>query len=303
MKRFIASFALLCCFLASINARPDVPAKAHGKAGEQVAFQLVGSAVRAEFYSGEEFCDYEYAEKDRVVTPRMYMSFVTSYAKGKQYSPLRVKISTDYDGSGTECGINAATWTDITKMCALPNQIRETDGEDIQPTPSGRIDITGFFSEDGAPVYIGFFYRVEPFDRSQWNSRTMVSVREFKVDSDAAGITRNVLRTTRESVSIIVGESYGSDVNLPEYGGKGGKVTVRFLSEQKPDRERLAYAVTSAIKLVDPLVLGPDDPEKVEIINNGFSYVYKKKGVYNAVVVLYDGNGEKRISKVNVTIK
>lgn len=304
MKKYLLVSALLLCLLPSVSLTGSgKTASVKGKAGIPVEFKIPGNAVKAEFYSGEEFCDYTYAEKDRVLVPGMFLSFSTAYVKGKQYHPLRVKISTDYDGSGTEESVLAAEWADITDLCALPSEIRDTDGAEIPPTLSGRVDISRFFPSDGKPVFIGFFYRVDPFDKSRWNTRTMVSVRDLKVVSDAYGITCDAFAISRQNMTIIKGESYGQDTNVPEFGGKGGKVTVRFLSEQKPDSERLAYAVTSAIKAGNPLVLGPDEPKTVPAGGSDFSYVYEKKGVYDAVFVLYDSSGKRIVNRMNVTIK
>ena len=199
-------FTLLSALSISLAAIAGPNIK--GKAGEEVVIKLNGKANTVLFYSGEQGYSYDYRSKDRFVAHRMVISFETQYAKGKQYESLRIKYSTNYNGTNTENDVRSAKWIDITDRCNLPYQIKDTDGEDIKPTKSGNIDITDCFPDDGCPVYLGLFYTVRPFDKSAWNSRTMVSVKDLSVNADAEGIVRPAFLASESNVSLITGSTY-----------------------------------------------------------------------------------------------
>lgn len=278
-----------------------------GKAGEDVVFKLNGKANTVLFYSGEKGCSYEYCCKDRFVPHRMVLSFETQYAKGKQYEPLRIKYSTNYNGKNTENDIRSAKWVDITDRCNLPYQIKDTDGEDIKPTKSGNIDITDCFPDDGSPVYLCLFYTVRPFDKSAWNSRTMVSVKDLSVNADAEGIVRSAFLASKTNVALITGSTYQEDESRPTFGGKEGHVSIRFTSEYKPSKQKHAFAVTSPIVKPSPYNMGPDEAmtikDKAATMPENITHKYNKPGIYNAVIIYIDENGKEKVQNYTVTIR
>lgn len=308
MKKILCIVAFLVAAQLLYAASPEASVrKAKVKAGDPVEFSLKGDASVVEFFSGEKLSEYQYSDRDRIVDPRVLLSFETAYVKGKQYDPLRVMCSYDYDGELTESSINAARWRDITRYCAMPGQIRDTDSPDVAPTPSGEVDITGFFPSDGRPLYICYFYTVKPFVRSEWNSRTMVSVKNMKIESDAAGIRKCLLFENKKTLRIVPGDSYDSDDNKPEYGGKSGMVSVRFTSEQKPETERKAYAITSPIERPAPFNMGPDEAEVVKRTGDAmpttFTHCYEASGTYESVVVFHMSDGSRKVEKFKISVK
>lgn len=308
-KYHFSATCILLLLSAAVRAQEFAPAERRitARAGEKVRFGLTGWAEAIEVFTGEEGCDYAYAEKDRLVDPRMILSFESYFTSGKQRDPLRICCSTDFNGNPDEASIRSAKWIDLTRWCTMPDRIEGTDGKGIAPTPSGPVDITSYFPTGGKPLYLCFFYEVEPYDKSTWNSRTQAVVRKFRVDADARGVVRNALLIGRESVHIVRGESYGSDTMVPAYGGKGGDVTIRFTSAFKPVTRRRAYAVTGPIVRSGARNFGPDEPLPIkgrgDVMPRCFEHVYSVPGNYEAVFVVSDDAGHVKQYEVKVKIK
>lgn len=293
----------------AVSGQGFAPAKSKLKAnaGETVVFGFRGSAAVIDVYTGAPGNDYAFANQDRTVEPRMILSFETHYASGKQQNPVRVKYSTDYNGDPDEASIHSARWTDLTKWCAMPDKIDGTDAKNIPPTPSGPVDITNYFPAAGQPLYLCFFYTVEPYNKAEWNNRTAATIGKLRVDADAGGVVKNAFLINKDNTHIVRGKSYGSDEMPPLYGGLGGNITVRFRSDFKPATERRAYAVTEAIHKGEAINFGRDEPLTIKMNNDPmparFEHTFADKGDYTVVFVSYDEAGNKTENKVIVKVK
>ncbi len=303
---YVATLLMLSVFTAMGQDFAPAKSKMTVKAGEKVRIELKGMAEVIGVFTGEEGHDYAYAEKARMVDPRMILSFESYYTSGKQRKPLSVKCSTDFDGQLTEASVKKAHWIDLTPWCTMPSRIEGTDGDKIPPTSSGPVDLTQYFEGD-KPLYVCFFYQVDPFVRSEWNNRTMAVVGKIKVDADAAGIVKNAYWVDRDNIRIIKGDNYGNDKTVPVLGGKGSAVTVRFSSAFKPSTARSAYAVTTPIQKGRAVSFGTDDPLYIKVKNEpmpaSFEHTFTVPGNYDVVFVAYDAAGNKSEHKVVVKVK
>ena len=88
---------------------------------------MTGIADRVDFWSGEEGHDYAYAEKDRMQEPDMTMNFMMLLNSGTQRRPAKVMYSTDFDGTMTQEGILAATWTDVSDRFDMEKPVHGVD--------------------------------------------------------------------------------------------------------------------------------------------------------------------------------
>ena len=303
---YVAALLTLFAFTAAGQGFAPVKNKLTAKTGEKVRFDLKGSAEVIGVFTGEQGHDYAYAEKARMVEPRMILTFASYYTSGKQRKPLSVKCSSDFNGQADEASIRKARWTDLTPWCTLPSRIEGTDGKGIAPTESGPVDLTQYFDGD-KPLYVGFFYRVEPFSRSEWNNRTMAVVEKIRIDADAGGVVKNAYMADRENIRIVRGDSYDNDKIVPALGGKGSAVTVRFSSDFRPSSERLAYAVTTPIRMGQAVSFGTDEPLSVKVKSDPmpgyFEHTFTSPGHYEVVFVSYDATGRKSEHKVMVKVK
>ena len=86
--------------------------------------------------------------------------------------PVKVKCSTDFDGTMTEEAILAATWTDVSDQFIWPDHIHGTSatpqpdgsnypdvGKNTVPTDSGIVDCTEWVGDDRS-VWIALFYHI-----------------------------------------------------------------------------------------------------------------------------------------------
>lgn len=139
------------------------------KVGEPLTVKMTGIAETVDFWSGEEGHDYAYSEQDRMQEAAMTMNFKMLLNSGTQRHPVKVKYSTDFDGTLTEAGILAATWTDVSGEFDLTTYIWGTDtkttvGASTPPHDAGTVDCTPWFTGEGNSCHVAFFYTVEKND-------------------------------------------------------------------------------------------------------------------------------------------
>ncbi|MCT4646717.1 MAG: DUF5017 domain-containing protein [Carboxylicivirga sp.] len=127
--------------------------------GDTVEFKVQDAPDFLLFYSGS--FGHEYKHRNRTSAKgTVTMSFDNAQKwglKDNAFGTLSVWASTDYSGSGTVEGIEAATWTEITDRFNIDNRVPYTY---LPWFKSGEADITDL--EMGKPVYLAIkFYAVE----------------------------------------------------------------------------------------------------------------------------------------------
>ena len=148
------------------------------KVGEPLTVSMTGIADRVDFWSGEEGHDYAYAEKDRMQEPDMTMNFMMLLNSGTQRRPAKVMYSTDFDGTMTQEGILAATWTDVSDRFDMEKPVHGVDpgypaaSTSTKPSDAGTADCTDWFSGEGNSCWIAFFYHVDKYDANYTDPET-----------------------------------------------------------------------------------------------------------------------------------
>lgn len=141
-KHYVREYALaLDGFVQADPFDVDIPVL-KTTVGEPLQVTMSGVADKVDFWSGEEFHDYNYRATDRLMPSTVQMQFEFALVNGAQREPTRVKVSRNFDGTMTEEAIQAADWTDV------------TDEFEMYPTPVYGLDPeVGAFSSTASTPY------------------------------------------------------------------------------------------------------------------------------------------------------
>lgn len=259
-------------------------------AGEEISFNIYGSASKIDFWSGEMFHDYAYSATDRILPPEIIkMSFLQALLSGEQPDCLDVKLSTDYDGTLTEAAIQEATWQDISDDFNLVKQI-ETSGNPNTAAnyykfrATSEVPVSNY--ADGKPFRIALFWHAYP----DQGGRTVSWITGIKL-WDKNGILMEQQKSTNPV--IIEGASYGSDTNhCSWYDVPAGQETnncFRFFSvfNLTGTDVRHAYAVINNEFQAKGKNVGHDNPFSVQSPSDDtpavYSYSFAEPGTYEVV--------------------
>lgn len=264
------------------------------KAGEAVGFTMTGAVSTVGFYSGEKFHDYAFHDKDRVDIDDDIMTFWHGLSAGHQPDNLKVKLSSDFNGTMNEDAILAATWTDITSNFSLATEIpgdknpitTNLDTYNQYMKDAGSYNISSHYDE-AEQLYIGFFYHIDAYDAAKDNSRTWSILTRLAVGEKYT--------MAQDNISLVTGASYSGDSSVPAWqtpkvaNGVPDYPVFRFFSTFKPTSERNAYAVINSPIKQTGGNYGPDKPISVkadaDILPETWSYTFAQPGVYNVVFI------------------
>lgn len=306
-------------FKANCNYRQDaalsldefVPAEAFNatttvtkcRVGEPMVFALSGEAETVDFYSGEKFHQWEYADKDRLEYSDVFFSFRAQLQTlaGTQVHPLKVKVSTDFDGTFEEPNILAAAWTDISARFTLPTKPWADNGptkedrylEEGRMIPSGEVNLSSYYDEKSPYIYVAFFYHIDKYDALK-NERTGVWFTDIQATRQEGENRTVILSQTKENIHIVNGANYADETkNYSDWGATFIHDGVeffpwRFWCSSKPTGDRDAYAVMNKLER-KVSNFGPDKPESVKgggtEMPRDFSYAFAEPGTYETVLV------------------
>ena len=312
----------------SEQALDIIPAALECNAGEPVIFEFSGDAETLDFWSGEPGHDYAYVDGGQPELAQMHMQFRSCMMSGNQVDNLRVKASTDFDGTMTEEGILKATWMDITDRYTLPTEIAGAGNPHENATNfakyvrSGNALVTDCYNTSDN-VYFAMFWEIEKYESD--NGRTVTWICDWKISESYTNgesqLAFNLDDSTDDEkvVEIIEGSSFSAetvDTNHP--GWYKSKFTsdivyhFRFFSSFKPESERRAYAVTKRPVARGKKAVGADTPYaiKTTMQNNmpsTWSYTFAEPGTYNVVFVIgsvsEDGNKIEETKEFTITVK
>lgn len=284
------------------------------KVGEPLTVTMTGVADRIDFWSGEEGHDFAYAEKDRMQEATMSMNFYMLLNSGTQRTPLKVKYSTDFDGTMTEEAILAASWTDVSSLFDLTTYIYGTDtsttvGASTQPYNVGTADCSDWFTGAGNSCYIAFFYHVDAYDASYvdpatqvaGNGRTYVYLHDtwvraqYKSEDTFTEIYRQKYVDGESDPSypiVVFGPTFDdSDGTNPlrifSYGSY--PYVLRLGAAFRPTEERNSYLVLPRLERPAAKNVGKDQPFVVKGEEDpqpqSYEYLFTQPGVYEVAVV------------------
>ena len=148
--------------LASCTKRDslDTPAftvktdKATYKKGDSVIFRFDGEPDIITFWSGERGAEYQFRNRTVMTGGVPNLSFSSRVLYGGQANNFHVMVSTDFSGTYTPAGIQAATWKEISSRFTLATAALNAIGDETQ---SGVSDISDLV-EKGKPLFIAYKY-------------------------------------------------------------------------------------------------------------------------------------------------
>lgn len=273
------------------------------RVGEPVVFALSGEAETVDFYSGEKFHEWKYADKDRMEYSDVFFSFraqMQCTAAKYQAYPLSVKVSTDFDGTFGETNILAATWTDISGRFTLPTEPWGTnDGptteerylEEGRMISSGEVNLSPWYDEKSPYLYVAFFYHIDKYDATLLNERTGVWFTDIQATRQEGDVRTVILTQNDTEIHLIDGANYGTTHSRWGKTFEHGGVTHypwEFWCESKPKGDRDAYAVMNKLER-KVSNFGPDKPENVKgggtEMPEMYSYTFAEPGTYDVVLV------------------
>lgn len=286
------------------------------KVGEPLTVKMTGIAERVDFWSGEEGHDYAYSDKDRLQEAVMTMNFKMLLNSGTQRHPVKVKYSTDFDGTLTEAGILTATWTDVSEEFDLTTYIWGTDtktsvGASTPPHDAGTVDCTSWFAGEDNSCYVAFFYTVEKNDTSyvdpetgtKEKGRTFFYLHDSWVRAgyqSEASYTEIYKQTYAEGNTdptmpvVVLDSNFGSeDGTNPVRKFAYGSYTyvIRLGSVFKPSVDKHSYLVLPKLVRPEAKNIGKDSPFVVKGAADAqpetYEYRFNAPGTYEVTIVGY----------------
>lgn len=286
------------------------------KAGEPLTVSMTGIADRVDFWSGEEGHDYAYAEKDRMQEPDMTMNFMMLLNSGTQRHPAKVMYSTDFDGTMTQAGVLAATWTDVSDKFNMTHPIHGVDTgypaatASTKPNDAGTADCTDWFSGEGNSCWIAFFYHVDKFDADYVDAQTgtVGNGRTYFYSYDMWVRARY---KSESSYTEIYRQKYADGVSDPDYptfvqgstfdsgdgtnpfrlftNYTGYSCVLRLGAAFRPTVDKDSYLVMPKLTRPEAKNVGKDSPFVVKDSGDeqpaSYQYTFTAPGIYEVAVV------------------
>lgn len=284
------------------------------KAGEPLTVDMTGVADRIEFWSGEEGHDYAYADKDRMQSPAMSMNFLMLLQNGYQRTPVKVKYSTDFDGTMNEESILAATWNDVTSLFDIPTHLVGVDdnktASNSTPANAGVADCSAWFTGEGGTCHIALFYHIDKFDAA-WvdpvigavtgNGRTYFYLfdlwvrAQYKSESSFTEVYRHKYvknESNPEYPTVVLGATFGTEdganpQNVYSYGSY--PYVLRLGAAFRPTADKDSYVVLPRLTRPEARNVGKDSPLVVKGESDPqpatYQYVFTTPGTYRVAVV------------------
>ncbi len=296
------------------------------KVGEPLTVSMTGIADRVDFWSGEEGHDWAYADKDRMLEANLTMNFQMLLNNGTQRHPAKVMYSTNFNGTMTQDGILAATWTDASGLFDMTHPVHGTDdgyaaaGKATKPYDAGTADCTAWFTGEGNSCWIAIFYHIDAYDASYSDPQTGTAgngrtyfylydmwVRaQYKSESSYTEIYRHKYEEGKsDSPTFVKGSTFdSSDGTNPlrhftDY--TASSCVLRLGAAFKPATDRDSYLVMPKLTRPEAKNLGPDKPFVIKGSDDeqpaSYQYTFTEPGTYEVVVVgtVQTLAGEKRI--------
>ena len=284
--------------------------------GEPLLFTIEGTAGSIEFWSGETYHSFEYADKDRVEVTPLPMSFKHALVAGTQKSQPRVQVSSDFDGTMDETAILAASWTDITDKFSFAttvpgdaNPVSNMTNYDLYFKDAGEYDICGLMQETDS-LYVGLFWHADKYDAALVNTRTAswftcLKVGDWEMGPDNLSLVWNADKWSGVSASYV---PKWMDPNTAN--GVPANPVFRFMSEFRPTADRDAYAVTNEAFKKKAVNHGHDTPCSVKGLTEdtpaSYSYAFAEAGTYEVYFIgrssKLDGSEDTVIKQFTITV-
>lgn len=215
----LAALLLTACERGEVET-PDLKvtvASTVVKVGTPVDFFLSGQSDMIAFYSGEVGNDYAQRQDNRIVETTIAVSYSTILSNGTNplFMPLRYSNDlqcSDPSGIFTQADIEAATWHDISHLFKQP-----TTPQASVHIPAGEVDITDYFADEETPMYLSYYYRVDPSMGGSW-TRSYVNIQSFLISGITPVGKETIYRFTDCNWQAVTNEeSYGDSKNsLPD---------------------------------------------------------------------------------------
>lgn len=223
--------------------------------------------------------------------------------------------STDFDGTMTQTGILAATWTDVSDRFDMTKPIHGVDSgypaatASTKPYDAGTAYCTDWFSGEGNSCWIAFFYHVDKFDadytdpetgtagngRTYFYSYDMWVRAQYKSESSYTEIYR---QKYAEGVSdpgyptFVQGSTFDSgDAANPfrPLSYTGYPYVLRLGAAFRPTVDKDSYLVMPKLTRPEAKNVGKDSPFVIKASDDeqpaSYQYTFTAPGTYQVAVV------------------
>jgi len=308
MKRFIyavlsAAIFTSCETSLDVGAAPDFEVttkKTTYAVGEEVIFDVKGSPMMLNFWSGELGNDYGHKE-GRIIRPgEIEFSFQCRHNYPNRTGGLMtVWVSTDFNGNRSSFeDVKAATWIEITDRCHL-------DRTSDPYVSSGIVNVTDL-REEGKPMYFAFKYE---FDPDKGSTGVIMYINDVLVRA-VTDVGPYVFSTDLTN-DFLLNPACNADKN-PVKSENRGSALIMWPNASTSEHNGVTYTntkyteeyfVTVPFEVSKPLDVGPDKPMTIKSHSDSrvdsYVHVFSSPGVYKVRFVGMDHS----IKEMKETIK
>ncbi|WP_206367161.1 DUF5017 domain-containing protein [Sphingobacterium sp. SGG-5] len=265
------------------------------KVGEEIKFDLTGSANIVTFYSGELGNDYVYREGRALELFDPEVSFSSNANYGNQEDQLSVLVSTAFNGDfspeNVSASFDAGEWTDITDMFILSSAIGSNGNYNGTTVASGVFDLSDIVGPEKKGLYFAFRNQTIPGGKpTQW-TLSQVSV------------TANTLTGRQRLIETKTGGWTAVELGTPGNPGRPNSSgsAVWFPRGNSPYPAYDNWIVTEKIDF-SAKDIGPDMGEPIKSYADPqlgeFKYTYDVPGTYVATFLASNINAEGEVKVV-----
>ena len=273
---------LLCslCFCACTKIDVDSPdfdvaaSSLTCKAKDTIVFTFSGTVQNIVFYSGEPGKEYAHINRTEADgTPQL--QFTSTLQNAGELNTLRLMASTDFAGTLTPEGINAATWSDITSRAVLSTGSSNT--------ASGIIDLSDF--KGSKPLYLALKYvgyKHATLKQPTW------TIPSFNVN--------NILPEGNSSSLMTIGDAgwVAVDIKNPTTQwalSTTGQPSITGYTTTNSNDDNEDWLVSKPLRLN---LANPDTGTSIQDIGSAqllnFPYIFNTAGVYTVTLVAFNSS-------------
>ena len=289
---------------------------------EDVVFEFSGDADVISFFSGEKGSSYEHFATERTYEGVPYFSFSSGFQAGEQYTlqhaesvekrPLSILYSTDFAGSYTHEGIEAATWVDLTDNFTFPTAKTSNAKDASQTTSSGEFKLEDLLAEGdmAKPITFAVRYYKAPVEGAEAKERSRASIHKFSIRNvnEELGLESDFASQSDLDFTLVASGYNAADTTANYLPIKGNYLWFDCATGQADERE--VWAVSRTITIDGTIHGGCDSPITIKAYDNmpptKYVYTYSAVGDYDVCFMITntstDGTIDRRTEHFTVSV-